>query len=135
MSDDRQAERPSTSPGPFLGRWLSTNPRTTALVEATFSEAPSGVALRVVGVGEGGGRIDWGPTTADLFFDDQAQSGPTKVRASYDFPFMGVLIHGWVKQGVLVLAVFSRFRDSDGRSSHFDREFFHRDPSGEGRLG
>ncbi len=110
--------------GPFLGRWVSTNPRTTALAEATFSTGPDGVLLRVMGVGESGTRIDWGTTPAALFVDDQEQQVATKVRASYDFGFMDVLLHGWVKQGVLVFAVFSRFRDGSGGSNLFDREFF-----------
>jgi hypothetical protein len=109
---------------PFLGRWISTNPRTTALAEATFTGGPRGVTLRVLGVGKECGRIDWGPTPATLLVDDQGEEVPTKVKASYDFGFMDVSLHGWVKQGVLVLAVFSRFRDDDGRVGHFDREFF-----------
>jgi hypothetical protein len=118
-----------TTHGQFLGRWVSTNSRTTALAEATFSAGPDGVLLRVMGVGESGNLIDWGTTPAALFFDGQAQAVPTKVRASYDFGFMEVLLHGWVKQGVLVFAVFSRFQDGLGRSNHFDREFFWKTPA------
>ena len=113
----------------FLGRWVSTNPQTTALAEATFSAGPDGALLRVIGVGEGGKSIDWGTTPAAFFVDGPEQAVPTKVRASYDFGFMDVLLHGWVKQGVLVFAVFSRFRDGSGRSNHFDREFFCRTPA------
>jgi hypothetical protein len=39
---------------------------------------------------------------------------------------MDVQLHGWVKQGVLVLALFRRFKDAIGESSYFDREFFYR---------
>ena len=39
---------------------------------------------------------------------------------------MDVQLHGWVKQGVLVLALFRRFEDAIGKSSYFDREFFYR---------
>jgi hypothetical protein len=124
-SRDEDRAEPSAH-GQFLGRWVSTNPRTTALAEATFTAAADGTLLRVMGVGEGGKLIDWGTTPAALFFDGQGQTMPTKVRASYDFGFMEVLLHGWVKQGVLVFAVFSEFRDGLGRSNHFDREFFFR---------
>jgi hypothetical protein len=121
----RAEERAESSVhGQFLGRWVSTNPRTTALAEATFSAGGDGTLLRVSGVGEGGSLIDWGTTAAALFVDGPGQVMPTKVRASYNFGFMEVLLHGWVKQGVLVFAVFSRFRDDPGRSNHFDREFF-----------
>jgi hypothetical protein len=121
--------------GLFLGRWVSTNPRTTGLAEAEFSDGPAGTTMRILGASEGGAPIDWGTTAAALFVDDQAQSAPSKVGASYDFGFMSVLLHGWVKQGVLVLAVFSRFRDDDGRSNHFDREFFFRPPPAPGEGG
>ena len=39
---------------------------------------------------------------------------------------MDVQLHGWVKQGILVLALFRRFKDAIGASSYFDREFFYR---------
>jgi hypothetical protein len=39
---------------------------------------------------------------------------------------MEVQLHGWVKQGILVLALFRRFQGAIGESSYFDREFFYR---------
>ena len=68
-----------------------------------------------------------------LVADSLEHSGldePTKMRASYDFGFMDVVLHAWVKQGVLVIAIFNRFRDASGRSNYFDREFFYRAEAG-----
>jgi hypothetical protein len=128
-ADDVKPEtptHPAGAPSLFLGRWRSTNPRTTGLAEATFTAVPGGVELRVSGAGESGGRVDWGPTRAHFLVDGPGGSELTKVHAFYEFNFMDIVMHGWVKRGVLVLAVFSRFRDGSGRSNHFDREFFYR---------
>ena len=54
-------------------------------------------------------------------------SDPARVKALYDLGFNDVLLHGWVKQGVLVLALFRRLKGGSGGSNYFDREFFYRE--------
>ena len=57
------------------------------------------------------------------------RSGPRpnrrRSRPDIDLGSMEVQLHGWVKQGVLVLALFRRFKGEAGESSYFDREFFY----------
>lgn len=69
---------------------------------------------------------DWGTTTVEIYNEIGAVSEPAKIKARYDLASMDVELHGWVKQGVLVLALFRRFKDESGRSDYFDREFFYR---------
>jgi hypothetical protein len=116
---------PPAPPALFLGRWRNTNAATAGMAEVSFSMSQGAPVLRVFGAGEGR-AIDWGEARVELFADGVSLAEPTKMKASYDFGFMDVLLHAWVKQGVLVIAVFNRFKDDSGRSNYFDREFFYR---------
>ena len=69
--------------------------------------------------------FDWSTTEVDVYSDAVASRRGTNFKAAYEFEFMRVDMHGWVKLGVLVIAVFTRFTDNSGRLSYFDREFFH----------
>ena len=62
------------------------------------------------------GLHDWGTTTVEIYNEVGTASEPAKIKARYDLGLLDVLLHGWVKQGVLVLALFRRFKDeSAGR--------------------
>jgi hypothetical protein len=62
----------------------------------------------------------------EIYSEIGAVSEPAKIKARYDLASIEVELHGWVKQGVLVLALFRRFKDATGASNYFDREFFYR---------
>jgi hypothetical protein len=111
---------------PLLGRWRNTNSRTTSLSEVSFAPGEGGLLLHALGVGEDA-PVDWGRTRAAVFVGHDGATEPTKMRAGYDFGFMEVVMHTWVKQGVLVIVLFNRFKDSSGRSNYLDREFFYRE--------
>jgi hypothetical protein len=83
--------------------------------------------MRVV-ARDGPGPRDWGTAGVEAYAEVGAASDPARIRAAYDLGAMEVLLHGWVKQGVLVLALFRRFKNGDGGggANYFDREFFYR---------
>jgi hypothetical protein len=110
----------------FLGTWRNTNARTASLSKVSFAGGGEDLVLHAFGTGDGT-LIDWGPTQAGVFVGQDAATGSAKIMAAYDFGFMEVLMHAWVKQGVLVIAIFNRFKDQSGRSNYFDREFFYRE--------
>ena len=107
----------------FIGNWESTNPNTVGIKRATIREEGDRVLLRAFGV-DGEGEIDWGEVELELLADAVDATIATKIRTLYDFGFMDVRIHGWVKLGVMVFAVFTRFKDNSDRANIFDREFF-----------
>jgi hypothetical protein len=119
----------SLSPMPFLGTWRNTNSKTAGLSEVSFAREGESLVLHALGAGDGA-LIDWGPTRARVFASHDAATEPVKIQAAYDFGFMEFLMHAWVKQGVLVIAHFNRFKDQSRRSNYFDREFFYRDDPG-----
>jgi hypothetical protein len=127
----RSERSPHAAAGPpsassFLGVWRNTNPRTRGLSEVSFASRGANLLLRVVGVGEDG-PLDWEDTQVELFVSYDDATEPTKIKAAYDFGFMDVLLHAWIKQGVLVMVIFNRFKDGSGRSNYVDREFYYLD--------
>lgn len=114
------------SPCRFLGRWRNTNDRAVGIGAVSFREnADGGALLRVHDAGETD-AVDWGETPVDLFTDGSSPDEATQMRAAYSLPSRDVLLHGWIKQGVLVIAVFSRAGAASARGKWFDREFFYR---------
>jgi hypothetical protein len=128
VSLNESAARPlssSSAASTFGGSWRNTNATGSGIVSVSFDPTDDGGALCIRGR-DASDPNDWGTTTAEIYNEIGAPSEPAKIKARYDLGSLNVELHGWVKQGVLVLALFRRFRDAPGESSYFDREFFYR---------
>lgn len=112
----------------FLGVWDSTNSRTTGIRRVEITTHNNRLFLHAYGADDGS-LCDWGKVEVDLFTDGVESPLATKFRAFYDFGFMEIRIHAWVKLGVLVFSIFNRFKDQSGRNNYFDREFFALQPT------
>jgi hypothetical protein len=128
VSAKESAVRPLSSlaaASTFGGSWRNTNTTGSGIVSVSFATTDDGGTLCV----EGRDRFDandWGTATVEIYNEIGAVSEPAKIKASYDLGSLDVQLHGWVKQGVMVLALFRRFMNAIGESSYFDREFFYR---------
>ncbi len=72
------------------------------------------------------GMVGWGRVEGHAYgfnFDDRTAGA---FDAVWDLGFMEVRMQANVKLGVLVVVTLNHFRDDSGRSSYFDREFYHR---------
>jgi hypothetical protein len=107
---------------PFLGRWRNTNPRSTEMAELTFSVGGGGLVLRA----RAAQPADCFEAPAEVFVGEDGGTAPEKLLASRELDSLHLTMHGWVKQGVLVLATFRRFKGQEGHANYFDREFFYR---------
>ncbi len=107
---------------PFLGTWRNTNPKSTGMAEVEFAPREGGLTMRV----DGDAPIERFEARAEIFADDDAATMPEKIMVFKDLEHINIVMHGWVKQGVLVLAIFREFKGTGGRSNYFDREFFYR---------
>jgi hypothetical protein len=115
---------PSSAASTFGGSWRNTNTTSSGIVSVSIAPTDDGGTLCVQGRDRSDAN-DWGTTTVEIYNEIGAVSEPAKIKASYDLRSMHVQLHGWVKQGVLVLALFRRFKDAIDESSYFDREFFY----------
>jgi hypothetical protein len=128
VSPKESAARPlssSSAASTFGGSWRNTNATGSGIVSVSFAPTDEGGTLCVRGRDRSDAN-DWGTTTVEIYHEIGVVSEPAKIKASYDLGSMDIQLHGWVKQGVLVLALFRRFKDAIGESSYFDREFFYR---------
>jgi hypothetical protein len=109
----------------FHGSWRNTQRGPSLLTSLTFSATEGLPSLRAHGLGASEGPSPE-PFDAELLSDGPEAVEPSKVRGQIRLGDRSVNLHGWVKQGVLVLAYFIRFPPGLNRSDYFDREFFYR---------
>jgi hypothetical protein len=114
----------SSAASTFGGFWRNTNTAGSVIASVSFALTDEGGTLCVKGRDRSDAN-DWGTTTVEVYNEIGALVEPAKIKAQFDLGSMEVQLHGWVKQGVLVLALFRRFRGATGESSYFDREFFY----------
>lgn len=128
----RSEEQPGTgsaiAPGPLLGTWLNTNSATRGIASALLLRKGAEIVVRIVAAGISG-PCDWGEAPASLFAADTSSAEAMAFSAFYDFGFMETQLQAHVRQGVLIIAKFDRFKDNSGRSNYFSKEFFYRSES------
>jgi hypothetical protein len=115
----------SIHPEPLLGTWLNTNIGTRGIASAILTHKDGQIVLRIVAAGDPE-PADWGETAASLFAADASSSEAMAYSAFYDFGFMETQLQAHVRQGVLIIAKFDRFKDNSGRANYFSKEFFYR---------
>lgn len=110
----------------LTGTWRNTNTQSTGIVSVVAEELDGDLWIRFFGAVDGT-LADWGGAKATVFFDrnDAGMEQPFAVR--WEHGFMTAIAHGFLRQGVLVILTFTRFRDGDPRASYFTKEFFFRD--------
>src|SRR5262249_59105106 len=108
------------------GTWTNAQRPPSLLAALALSPSGGSPSLRADAV-EAPGVSAPGAFEVGLLTDGVGTAEPTKVRGSCRLGQRDVHFHGWVKQGVLVLAYFVRFPAGDDRSDYFDREVFYRE--------
>lgn len=109
----------------LLGTWLNTNAATRGIVNAILTRKGGRTLVRIIAAGSPE-PDDWGETAASLFAAETSSAEAMAFSAFYDFGFMETQLQAHVRQGVLIIAKFDRFKDNSGRSNYFSKEFFYR---------
>jgi len=110
---------------PLLGTWWNTNAATRGIAKAVLAGETNGIVLRIFAAGSQQ-LVEWGETAASIFAADASAAEAMAFSAFYDFGFMETQLQGHVRQGLLIIAKFDRFKDDSGRSNYFSKEFFYR---------
>lgn len=118
----------SIAPEPMIGTWFNTNNGTQGIAKAVLALQGREITLHIYAVGDPA-RSNWGETTVNLFAANTQSAEAMAFSAFYDFGFMETHLQGHVRQGVLIIAKFDRFKDDSGRSNYFSKEFFYRSDS------
>jgi hypothetical protein len=128
VTHPRSEEQPianSIHPEPLLGTWRNTNTATRGIASAMLSYKDKQIVVRIIAPGDPE-PSDWGEAMASLFATDASSPEAMAFSAFYDFDFMETQLQAHVRQGVLIIAKFDRFKDNSGRSNYFSKEFFYR---------
>jgi hypothetical protein len=123
--DEQAVAQGSVVPEPLLGTWFNTNTATRGIAKAVLAGKENGIVLRIFAAGSQQ-MVDWGETAASIFAADALGTEAMAFSAVYEFGFMETQLQGHVRQGVLIIAKFDRFKDDSGRSNYFSKEFFYR---------
>ena len=124
-SEERTGAASPIVPEPLLGTWLNTNVATHGIASAILTRKGGQILARIVAAGDPA-PYEWGETAATFFAGDASSAEALAFSAFYDFGFMETELQAHVRQGVLIIAKFDRFKDSSGRSNYFSKEFFYR---------
>ena len=123
-ADEQMVAGADIAPGPLVGTWLNTNSATQGITRAILAIKGQQITLRIFAAGDP--TLDWGETDASVFATDTSSTEAMAFSAFYDFGFMETQLQAHVRQGVLIIAKFDRFKDNSGRSNYFSKEFFYR---------
>lgn len=123
-ADERAEGGGIVAPEPLLGTWLNTNNSTQGIARAVLMRRGAEIELHITAAGDSA-ACDWGMTVAHLFAADSGSGEAMAFGAFYDFGFMETILQAHVRQGVLIIAKFDRFKDNSGRSNYLSKEFFY----------
>jgi hypothetical protein len=113
----------------LLGFWHNTNRASLGIASIKISQHGGDLAIHAYGVGESGSSVDWGETTARVYAKDSASADAMAFSAVFNQGDIHCHFQANVKQGVLVVAYFTEFKDGSGRSNYFSREFYYKETS------
>jgi hypothetical protein len=110
-------------PALFVGRWANTDAGTRGIREAVFREEGGGLRLELRPSDAAPGVVAGGEVRP--FAEHPASTAATQFHTTVELPDAVLTMHGWVKLGVLVIAIFRHRAGPDGPAPTFDREFFY----------
>lgn len=110
-----------------LGDWKNTNPSTGLIKVVKIQKEGADFIFQIFGTGKDGNLVDWGKSTCITYYSNIHADTIEGFTTTFDLEFMEIQLSVNVKYGVLVLQMFSRFKDGSGRQNYYAREFYVRD--------
>jgi hypothetical protein len=108
---------------PLLGVWRNTNSISLGIAAIEIIDRDEYLGIRAHGMGESG-TIDWGEVPGAVYAKDCLSTDAMAFSATFSAHGICCHLQANVKQGVLVIAYFTEFKDGSGRSNYFSREFY-----------
>lgn len=109
---------------PLVGDWVNTKPDSSYLVRVVLTSRDGRLMFRGYGANEPD-PIDWDEVEAVPYVAGTSHLAGG-FQATYNLDGIETQVVANQKLGVLVLNLYTRYLDGSGRTSHFNREFYHR---------
>jgi hypothetical protein len=110
----------------LLGYWRNTNAASQGVAVVEIRDHGEQLGIRAHGVGESG-NLDWGEVAGRAYAKDCFSTHAMAFSVAFTRDGICCHLQANVKQGVLVIAYFTEFLDSSGRSNYFGREFYYKE--------
>jgi hypothetical protein len=107
----------------LTGTWHNTNEESDGIVRIVVTAENQTLWLNIHG------DSDWERIPAAVYYERNDEGCEQPFSAEHDLGFMDVVLHGFLRQGVLVLLCFRRFKDGSSRSNYYTKEFFYQSPN------
>lgn len=107
----------------LLGTWDNVLEETKAIKTVIIDSEGDRFFVELTCRGEDG-LIKWGKKECDVYFENVGSNIILGMTAHFDFGFMENLICANVKKGVLVIQLYSTFKDGSPRKNYLSKEFF-----------
>ena len=132
VGGDDPIEPERAAPGlPFdgselFGEWLNTNPNSNGIARLRIDGDGGNAAVVRVWGAQVPHPVAWDPAPGALFALSSGSRLAKAFSARYHADDVAVALQANIKQGVLVVASFTEFKDDSGRANYFHREFYYR---------
>jgi hypothetical protein len=110
----------------LLGLWRNTNNASQGISAIEINARGEDLRIHAFGVGESA-PVDWGETLARSYAKDCFSSDAMAFSAVFGAGEIRCHLQANIKQGVLVVAYFTEFKDASRRSNYFSREFYYKE--------
>lgn len=105
---------------PLLGVWVNYDQTSSGISRIEIGDWEGAPMVRVFGANRPA-PVDWGEAVGAAFSDGTG-SDAVAFTASYDLPYVSVLLAAYLNKRLLVVDAYTVFTDSSGRASYFQRD-------------
>jgi hypothetical protein len=105
---------------PLLGVWVNYDQASPGISRIEIGDWESAPMVRVFGANQPA-PVDWGEAVGAAFSDGTGTEA-VAFTASYELPFVTVLLAAYLNKRLLVVDAYTVFTDASGRASYFQRD-------------
>jgi hypothetical protein len=105
---------------PLLGVWVNYDQTSAGVSRIEIGDWEGAPMVRVFGA-DRPAPVDWGEAVGAAF-SDGTSTAAVACTASYDLPYVSVLLAAYLNKRLLVVDAYTVFTDSSGRASYFQRD-------------
>ncbi|MDJ0840164.1 MAG: hypothetical protein QNK37_26870 [Acidobacteriota bacterium] len=109
----------------WTGSWMNTWAQSEGILRFTLRQTADGAMMFKASTNDPAN--EWPEVEIHPFAAATAESAGIAFKANVDFGFMDVDLSAYTVNGLIVIAVYNRFKDGSNRNDYMIREFYFRE--------